>query len=222
MISVLRLYFVIRVWYLKPTEDVHYSLGYTTNTIEVNLAIVTATIPALWPLARLWFPALFESLGINRPYLYPDIEVGYVLSSPSSSMRDTVVEAVQTPPPGSRPALRGKVLWLQRLRPPSYVRPTAAAATEGGGLAGGGGGSGVDSVGLTDIRRQRIFGTTTARDNRPLEERVDEEDVFDYHGMLRKTEIKLEHVEDDSSSNGGAVSGERGDKVEKTRQERLW
>ncbi|KAG7291799.1 hypothetical protein NEMBOFW57_001820 [Staphylotrichum longicolle] len=73
--SVLRLYFIIRVWYVKP-EDTHYSLGYTLNTIEVNLAIVTATIPTLWPLARLWFPAMFESMGLNRPYLYPDIEVG--------------------------------------------------------------------------------------------------------------------------------------------------
>ncbi len=46
MISILRLYFVIRVWYLEPIH-IHYSLGYTTNMIKVNLAIVTATIPAL-------------------------------------------------------------------------------------------------------------------------------------------------------------------------------
>ncbi|KAK3935242.1 hypothetical protein QBC46DRAFT_346837 [Diplogelasinospora grovesii] len=49
MMSVVRLYYVIRAFYTKPA-DPHYSLGYTTDTVEINLAIITASVPALWPL----------------------------------------------------------------------------------------------------------------------------------------------------------------------------
>lgn len=40
-----------------------YSLGPTTSIIEGNVAIVTASVPALWPLFRQWFPRLFAKLG---------------------------------------------------------------------------------------------------------------------------------------------------------------
>ncbi|KAK4200636.1 hypothetical protein QBC40DRAFT_326498 [Triangularia verruculosa] len=78
-ISIIRLYSVIRVWHIKP-PDGHYTIGYTTDIIEVNLAIVT-------------------SMGINRPYVYPDIEV-QVRASMSQQMRS--------------PPLRAEILWLQR------------------------------------------------------------------------------------------------------------
>jgi len=128
VISILRLYFVIKAWYLPPGNDSRYSLGYTTNSIEVNLAIITASIPALWPLARAWFPRAFSSLGIDRPYLYPDIEVVYdtTPSSPIGTTRPTIHAigedgAVRVP---KRAVLRGKIRWLQkRPGPPSFVRP---------------------------------------------------------------------------------------------------
>lgn len=120
-ISIVRLYSVIRVWYLRPADG-HYTIGYTTNTIEVNLAVVTATIPALWPLARVWFPDVFESMGINRPYLYPDIEV---------QVRASVGQQI------TLPALRAKTLWLPR-RPhtPSYIRGSASPPTAPGDREG--------------------------------------------------------------------------------------
>lgn len=181
----LRLYFIIRVWYIKP-EDTHYSLGYTLNTIEVNLAIVTATIPTLWPLARLWFPAMFESMGLNRPYLYPDIEVGYVSHQPHPNRQG---EGVRGPAPAhARPVLRGRILWLPRHRPSSYIRPRTERP-----LAGGGGGDS-SSIGLTDIRGQRVLGGTATRRSGSA---LDDEDGFeDYHGMIRRTEVYYKHDED--------------------------
>ncbi|KAK4042521.1 hypothetical protein C8A01DRAFT_33464 [Parachaetomium inaequale] len=197
IISVLRLYFIVQLWYFTP-QDTHYSLGYTLNTIEVNLAIVTATMPTLWPLARRWFPAVFESMGINRPYLHPDIEVGYVLSQPRASQQQVPVVSA-TAAAQARPALRGRILWLQRPRPPSFLRPT----TTGGGGGGGGDGGG-SCIGLTDIRGQRVLGATAGRKNRrfTVESGDEEEDGFeDYHGIIRRTEASLvQHAEEDDSS----------------------
>jgi hypothetical protein len=213
--SAIRLYFIIRLWY-SDVEDEHYSVGYTLNTVEVNLAIVTATIPALWPLARRWFPAMFESMGINRPYLYPDIEVGYVPSSdgrrPSQQQRAAGggeegagpgASGAAGPQRSSSPALQGRILWLQRPRPPSFLR-----GTPDGGCGGGPG----SSVGLTDIRGQRgVYGATLKRwtvgsgghDGGEEGEEDDDDDdgLFeDYHGMIRRTEMKLVHEEDDAST----------------------
>ncbi|KAK3298504.1 uncharacterized protein B0H64DRAFT_438960 [Chaetomium fimeti] len=208
--SVLRLYYVLRLWHLHP-EDQHYSLGYTLNTVEVNLAIVTATIPALWPLGRLWFPAVFESMGINRPYLYPDIEVGYVLSQPRASRqeaRDSSAAAAAAggaTTPHAKPALRGKILWLQRPRPPSFLRPFSSSGGTGGTGASDGAG-----IGLTDIRGQRVFGATAGRRNRAgVVAGGDEEDGFeDYHEMIRRTEVSLVHEEDVASTHHGPLGSD--------------
>lgn len=201
-----RLYFIVRLWYFE-VEDQHYSIGYTLNTVEVNLAIVTATIPALWPLGRRWFPAVFESMGINRPYLYPDIEVGYV---PSSGGRDSrqaaegggagpgaegAAAAQGSSSGGGGSALQSKILWLQRPRPPSFLRCTS----DGGGGGGGGGGS---SVGLTDVRGQTVYGATLKRSTVGSGDDDEEEDGLfdDYHGMIRRTEMKFVREEDDAST----------------------
>lgn len=172
-ISVLRLYFVIRTWYVPPaTDDPHYSLGYTTTTIEVNLAIVTATIPALWPLARHWFPGVFDSMGINRPYMCPDIEVGY-LSQPRGG---------QAAAAGQR-AFRAKVRWRQHARQPSCVRPAADAGSSDTR-------TGSSHTVLEDVHRQGVFETTAGRRNRLLEKKGLDEDVLeDYHGIIRGDEI---------------------------------
>ena len=165
----LRLFFIVRLWYFK-TDDAHYSLGYTLNTVEVNLAIVTATIPALWPLARLWFPGVFESMGINRPYLYPDIEVGYAEHA--------------------SPAFRGKILWLKRPRPPSCVRPVAED-----GMPAGAGGLG---LGPTDIRGQRVAVAGATAGGRSRSALQEDGLPDDYHEMIRRAEIELERRVRDS------------------------
>lgn len=71
--SAVRLYFMYRIFYVI-SQDPTYSLGYILSAVESNLAIVAASIPALWPLARRWFPCMDDTLGINRPH-QADIEV---------------------------------------------------------------------------------------------------------------------------------------------------
>lgn len=121
-ISVVRLYFIIRSFYLDP-EDRNYSLGYTTNTIEINLAVLCASAPALWPLFRRWFPGLFHSLGLDRPYLYPDIEVGYATQKSRASHLTTPTKS-----------LKVKVSWKAHRKTPSWVdrgkSPSNASSTE--------------------------------------------------------------------------------------------
>jgi len=131
IISGVRLYYILRLYYLNP-EDKKYSIGYVNSTVEINLAIVTASVPALWPLARRWFPGVFESLGIDRPYLQPDIEVGYLTKSGESSSASGT--GTRT---GSR-QLRGKVLWrdVRHARLPSGVRNSAHVHVHAHGGAG--------------------------------------------------------------------------------------
>jgi hypothetical protein len=110
IISAVRLYYIIRLYYYRPSPDMHYALGYITSSVEINLAIITASAPALWPLARRWFPDAFERIGINRErgvHLYPDIEIGYATPRSTESHES-----------GGR-MLRGKVTWHQKQRAPA-------------------------------------------------------------------------------------------------------
>lgn len=73
VLSAVRFYYVCRAFFDNPADPT-YSLGYVLSAVESNLAIVAASIPALWPLARRWFPSMDDKLGMNDRY-QPDIEV---------------------------------------------------------------------------------------------------------------------------------------------------
>jgi len=49
----------------KASMDIYYSFGWAVSPIEVNLAIVAASIPSLWPLFRKAFPNLFSDLNYS-------------------------------------------------------------------------------------------------------------------------------------------------------------
>jgi len=117
-----RLYYVVRLYYMSP-QDRKFSIGYITSTVEINLAIVTASVPALWPLARRWFPGAFESLGISRPYLQPDIEVGYATQGGSCTTNS------------HSKTLKGKVTWHKIQRVPSGVPAGGGLRVAHGGKA---------------------------------------------------------------------------------------
>lgn len=69
----MRLYYFYVDFYV-PSDDPTYSLGYAVSAVESNVAITVASIPALWPVARRWFPWIDDKLGVNRHY-QADIEV---------------------------------------------------------------------------------------------------------------------------------------------------
>ncbi|KAI1078397.1 hypothetical protein F5B20DRAFT_571641 [Whalleya microplaca] len=61
IISIVRLVSVYKVFYVKPdpNADTYYDISVTLNVVEINLAIISATGPALRPLMRRWFPKWF-------------------------------------------------------------------------------------------------------------------------------------------------------------------
>ncbi|KAK3336642.1 hypothetical protein B0T19DRAFT_45651 [Cercophora scortea] len=170
-ISIMRLGYVIRAFYRKP-QDVHFSLGLTANTLEIDLAIITASAPALWPLARRWFPDVFQSLGINRPFLYPDIEVLGDQSQASRRQSHMKKAGRESSRPGN---LRVKVSWVEHQRAPSR------AAEDGeGSLA-------------SDIREREA---AVFKKPASIRSSVSSLDAFEvretYHGMLRPADTARE------------------------------
>ncbi|OTA99226.1 hypothetical protein M426DRAFT_90024 [Hypoxylon sp. CI-4A] len=60
VVSVIRLYFLAQN-FNDQSPDKNFSLGFCVSSIECNLAILTASAPALWPLIRRWIPHLKSS-----------------------------------------------------------------------------------------------------------------------------------------------------------------
>ncbi|KAG4026836.1 hypothetical protein MFRU_036g00690 [Monilinia fructicola] len=67
VVGVVRLWVIICQYFLPPPEDPTYGIGFCTSSIENNLAIITASAPALKPLFRHWFPNLFSTV-LDTPY----------------------------------------------------------------------------------------------------------------------------------------------------------
>jgi hypothetical protein len=76
IVGCVRLYFIYTANYTPPSPDGHFNIGYITTALETNLAVIAASGPALWPLARRWFPGFFRNLGLSRGFQgdIPDIE----------------------------------------------------------------------------------------------------------------------------------------------------
>lgn len=66
-----RLVLLYQTFFEPPPPDPTYSISFTSSVIECNLAIVTASVPALRGLCRCWLPQLFSSgKTSNYPYSY--------------------------------------------------------------------------------------------------------------------------------------------------------
>ncbi|KAI1265144.1 hypothetical protein F5Y18DRAFT_427266 [Xylariaceae sp. FL1019] len=62
--SIVRLVLLVQgLFMLKTTINPDANIGFVTSAIETNLALITASAPALRPLLRSWFPSLF---GVGR------------------------------------------------------------------------------------------------------------------------------------------------------------
>ncbi|RYP73223.1 hypothetical protein DL770_007811 [Monosporascus sp. CRB-9-2] len=60
IMSVIRMVLLIQGLFMPPSSlDPDGNVGFATSAIETNLAILTASAPALRPLLRAWFPRLF-------------------------------------------------------------------------------------------------------------------------------------------------------------------
>lgn len=68
IVGIVRLWFIYEAFFAPPSADPTYTLGFCTSAIETNLAIITASAPALRPLARKWLPQFFSNTGGNSAY----------------------------------------------------------------------------------------------------------------------------------------------------------
>ena len=67
--GVVRLVFTYQGFFAPASADPTYTLGFCTSAVETNLAIITASAPALQPLFRKWFPRVFSNRsGGNSAY----------------------------------------------------------------------------------------------------------------------------------------------------------
>ncbi|KAI1491193.1 hypothetical protein F5X96DRAFT_632392 [Biscogniauxia mediterranea] len=62
VVSILRLLWMIEVSLYPMAPDSTYDIRFTYSAVETNLAIITASGPALRPLFIVWFPKLFSSI----------------------------------------------------------------------------------------------------------------------------------------------------------------
>lgn len=80
-----RLVLLYQTFFEPPPPDPTYSISLTSSVIECNLAIVTASAPALRGLCRCWLPQLFSS---SKPSSYP---YSYSISIPPEEAGRQVV-----------------------------------------------------------------------------------------------------------------------------------
>ncbi|KAK7402428.1 hypothetical protein QQX98_011817 [Neonectria punicea] len=67
VVSIVRLVEIMKIYYAPGGGmDFHYSITIVYSTIEVNLAIISASVPALRYLVRNWFPRLFGSTAKGK------------------------------------------------------------------------------------------------------------------------------------------------------------
>ncbi|KAF7944254.1 hypothetical protein EAE96_010656 [Botrytis aclada] len=61
VVGTVRLAMMVTVFFNPPPYDSTRGISFITSAIEINLAIITASAPALKPMMRKWFPKLFGS-----------------------------------------------------------------------------------------------------------------------------------------------------------------
>ncbi|KAK2737575.1 hypothetical protein FQN55_001005 [Onygenales sp. PD_40] len=71
IVAVIRLAELIRLFYHSdPNGDPFHSITITLSAVEVNVAIISASIPALYPILRVWMPGIFGSSTAKYSYRY--------------------------------------------------------------------------------------------------------------------------------------------------------
>ncbi|KAH6896040.1 hypothetical protein B0T10DRAFT_587659 [Thelonectria olida] len=67
VVSLIRLVEIMKIYYAPGgASDFHYSITILYSTIEVNLAIISASVPALRYMVRNWLPSLFGSTAKGK------------------------------------------------------------------------------------------------------------------------------------------------------------
>jgi hypothetical protein len=172
IIGIVRLQGVIRLFYVKQTsKDPYYDITVTLSVVEANVAIVSASAPALRPLFRSLLPGLFGGssarYGPNGKYNYPNSNSPYIFSGAGGS----VAAAGTSHHTGSRRDGNESSL-VSNGNPHSNIRLK--------NLRGAGG-----KGGHTECRSISPSGS--------------EEEIMTYNGIMRTTDVQV-HFEGDRDS----------------------
>lgn len=179
-----RLYYIYINVYIPRQGDSNYSLGYTTTAFETNLAVITASGPALWPLARKWFPGFFNNLGLSQGYQgqLPTIETTML---PHDLAKEETRSSSQ-----SRKLLNFG-LFHKKPSPPVSVqapKPSRQADQQWGAGVYTGHTVGGTSFALRDMRGDRAKGRSEIRSHTPEES---EEEIMTYNGIVRTRDYSV-------------------------------
>ncbi|GKT64191.1 CFEM domain-containing protein [Colletotrichum tofieldiae] len=68
VVAIIRLVAIYKLFYVppNPNKDPFHDIGVVDNTIEVNLAIISASAPALRPMFHKWWPKLFGAISSGK------------------------------------------------------------------------------------------------------------------------------------------------------------
>ncbi|GJC93130.1 integral membrane protein [Colletotrichum higginsianum] len=83
VVAVIRVVQIYKLFFVQPPPgtDNYHDIGLTTSTIEVNLAIFSACVPALRPLFHRWMPKLFGGGTTDKKSAMTDYYDGYATGS---------------------------------------------------------------------------------------------------------------------------------------------
>jgi hypothetical protein len=117
IVAIVRLINIYNILY-NGEKSVHYSLAYVWTAVEVNLAVISCSMPALRPLIARWFPRLFGTsqsmshetpyghpgnltIGGSKPRQYPSSSKNFMLRNMPSTRKTTHAEIRGATPSGS-------------------------------------------------------------------------------------------------------------------------
>lgn len=204
IIGSIRLFFLYRSNFKPETPDSHFSIGYTTTALETNLAVVAASGPALWPLARRWFPGFFSNLGLSR---------GYQGDIPRIETNDGFHDDKETTPASS---FRNFPLVTRIFGKSRHSSRTGASGHDGtqiiqktSSVSSGNIGFGVHtnhSIGgtqfaLREMRGDKAKGRTEIRSGTPADS---EEEIMTYNGVMLTKDYSVT-LEGDQRKTSGAT-----------------
>ncbi|ERS95395.1 uncharacterized protein SPSK_01719 [Sporothrix schenckii 1099-18] len=185
IIGVVRLVYFYKGFFLPPGPDPFYSLAFCTSAIEINMAIICASAPALRGLFRAWFPRFFSSRDKNYNY-YDD------RNSDGTPRRGTNNNPYAYGAGGSAATnSSGRRKEQGSVDEDNYNRRSNPLAKDGGG-----------AFALRDLKGGSK--THTTLNSSPT---ASEEEIMTYNGIVRTTDVLVHY--DHESQRQRSAHGER-------------
>ncbi|KAG4443305.1 hypothetical protein IFR05_001249 [Cadophora sp. M221] len=176
IVGILRMAWLIEISY-HPAKDFNYDIRFCYSAVETNLAIITASGPALRPLLKSWFPNIFGTLSSGTtsrgPYGSKSM-MGASRDAMKSHNNNTSKGNTMSSKSGMKSQFGTTSFAMKDLkRGTSEIRSSSPSGSEEEIMTYNG------IVRTTEVNVQYVDDHTTA-DERSLEDRRDKQTRFDY------------------------------------------